>query len=77
MEEERGGREVYIHACSTPTADSTGQHQWIRNRNAGERASDSFDLYIPPCLAGMKGEGAGRVRGTAMRAHLSEISGVA
>ena len=29
-----------------------------------ERASDSFDLYIPPCLAGMKGGGqASRVRG--------------
>ena len=34
------------------------------DQERGWRASDSFDLYIPPCLAGMKGEGqASRVRG--------------
>ena len=61
--ERERGRELHTRTVHPPTTDSTGRHQWICNRKERERvwASDSFDLYIPPCLAGMKGEG-GRAR---------------
>ena len=57
-----------------PYESPTGRHQWICN--TGTRAtivrvwaSDSFDLYIPPCLAGMKGERrGGRARGAGVTA---------
>ena len=65
MEKGEGGKStyvrLYVHPLPTRLDSINGYGPGTR---AGERASDSFDLYIPPCLAGMKGVGqASRVRG--------------